>query len=237
MHLAKVHIAHPGGRLQCTSYLVVGPEGALLVDCGSGYCEGELLAGIRRAGSAPQDVSHVLLTHCHVDHALGAGRVRRRGMRLVAAPRTAEILRAGGHQVWYEFPEAVEPTEVDAAPEDGEVLHVAGLDVRVVHTPGHTDGCATYLVETDAGLAAFTGDLLGGNGHPGWTGSEGFSVEQSLRSIERLLALAPALAFWGHGAIDAPACEWLRRGLQIGRAGQWQLHGELHPDVPPPDGT
>jgi len=231
----KVRVVHPGGSLQCTTYLIDDAGGAVLVDPGSGSVEEEVLDGICRAGRTVDDVPYALLTHCHVDHALGAYRFRRRGMQLVASPRTAEILRAGGHQVWYEYPDAVVPTEVDLTPGDGEVVELCGVEIQAVHTPGHTDGCVSYLVESDEGLAAFTGDLVDARGHPGWAGSEGFSVEATLASIEKLIALAPARAFWGHGVVEQPALDWLRAALALGRRGQWELHTELHPQfrLPP----
>ena len=231
--LPTIHVVHSGARLQCTSYLIDGPGGAILVDPGSGEVEAEVIEGIRRTGRRPEDVPFCLITHCHVDHCLGAHRFRRRGMKLVSAPRTAEILRAGGHQVWYEYPECVVPTPVDLTPADGETLHLCGIDIRVVYTPGHTDGCASYLVETAEGVAAFTGDLIGSNGNPGWAGSEGFSVDSTLASVEKLLGLEPARAFWGHGVIARPACDWLRDARNLGRAGAWVIHAELHPDVKP----
>ena len=233
--MPTVHIVHRGGYLQCTTWLIDGAAGAVLVDPGSGFAEGQVVDGIRKAGRRLDEVAAVLLTHCHVDHALGAWRFRERGMRLVASPRTAEILRVGGHQVWYEYPDRVVPTEVDLTPADGEVLDLCGIEITAVHTPGHTDGCAAYLVETESGLVAFTGDILMGNGHPGWAGSEGFSVEATLASIEKLMALAPSVAFTGHGPIEGPAMAWLRRALELGRAGRWELHGELHPQSSPPD--
>jgi len=232
---AKIYTVHPGGYLQCATYLVDGPGGAILVDPGSGADEAGVLEGIQRTGHRIEDVGYALLTHCHVDHALGAYRFRERGVKLVASPRTAEILRTGGHQVWYEFPDCVIPTEVDIAPADGEVLELAGLRIAVLHTPGHTDGCASYLVRTAEGLAAFTGDLICGNGHPGWAGSEGFSLEATLRSIEKLIGQKPDKAFWGHGAIPGRATLWLHEALRLGKSGQWRTHAERHPDMRPPD--
>jgi len=231
-----VRIVCPGGYLQCTTYAVVGPRGAVLVDPGSGYAEQQVVAGVCAAGLSVEALSAALLTHCHVDHARGAYRFRERGVRLVASPRTAEILRRGGHQVWYEYPRHVVATEVDLTPGDGEVLTLGGIEVTALHTPGHTDGCASYLVETEAGRTAFTGDILMRNGHPGWAGSEGFSVDATLASIEKLLAHAPARAFTGHGAVEGPAIEWLRGALELGRAGHWQLDAELHPQSAPPAG-
>ncbi|HET6428565.1 MAG TPA: MBL fold metallo-hydrolase [Phycisphaerae bacterium] len=236
MTQARIHTVYGNNVLQCHTCLITGAGGAVLVDPGSGYWRAEVAEGIAAAGVDPKDVSHVLLTHCHVDHARGAHLCRRDGMAIVASAYTAEVLRAGGHQVWYEFPDKVVPCEVDHVVADGDVLELAGLAIRVLHTPGHTPGCLSFLVESDRGLAAFTGDLLSGNGQPGWAGSEGFSAEQTLASTEKLLAATPDVVYWGHGMIEPPACDWLRRGLNLGRAGKWKPHAEFHPDVVPPAG-
>jgi len=231
-----VHIVHRGGYLQCTSYLIVGAEGAVLVDPGSGSLEGEVIEGIRLAGLGVGDVSHMLLTHCHVDHARGAYRFLEHGAEIVASPDTARILREGGHQVWYEYPDHVIPTAVSVTPGDGEVLEFGGMEIKTVHTPGHTPGCASFLVETDRGLTAFIGDLLfGPQGLPGWAGSEGFSLEATISSIEKLIALESAHIFCGHGVVEGPATQWLRAALEQGRSGQWPLHDEPHPQNRPPE--
>jgi len=227
----NVEIVHAGGHLQCTTYLVGAPAGAVLIDPGSGSFDEAVADAVRRSG---YPVSHVLLTHCHVDHARGAYLFGKRGMRIVAAPRTAEILREGGHQVWYEYPEYVIPTEVDVTPADGELLDVCGFGIRVLHTPGHTDGCASYLVETAEGLTAFTGDLMSTRGHPGWSGSEGFSVAETIASLEKLLSWAPARAYTGHGTVAGDVAEWIEAALAVGRAGDWELDGRFHPNDRPP---
>ena len=229
--LPTVHVAFPSGYLQCVVYVVGGPQGAVVIDPGSGACEAEVLDGIRRTG---WPVTHALLTHCHVDHALGAWRFRERGLKLVAAPYTAEVLRAGGHQVWYEYPDWVIPTEIDLVPADGAVLDLCGFPIRVLHTPGHTPGCASYLVETEEGRVAFTGDLLTTTAQASWAGSEGFSVAGTLASTEKLLAAAPAVLYRGHGRVAEPAVDFLRRTLDTGRAGEWRLYAEFHPDDRPP---
>jgi len=239
-HLPHVHIVCASQPRQCTTYLLKGDGGSVLIDPGSGAFEAEVLDGIRAAGVEPDAIRHVLLTHYHYDHTLGAGGFRDRGMRLVAHPRTAEVLRQGGRRVWVEYPDYVIPTEVDVTPADGEVMTLAGMAVRVLHTPGHTDGCASYLVDTDEGLTAFTGDLLCCEtrddwtvSHVGWAGDETFSVEASLASIEKLLAWAPDRACSGHGPVEGPAVDWLTRALELGRAGERTLHTELYPQQRP----
>ncbi len=211
-----------------------GPEGAILVDPGSGASEEMLFDGIRRAGVCMEDIHHILLTHCHVDHSLGVYRLLNRDRILFSSIRTAEIIQAGGHQVWYEYPDYVIPTHVDRVVKDGEILDLCGLKIQALYTPGHTDGCASYLVETKEGLVALTGDLLCDNGQPGWSGSEGFSVEASMSSLQKLIEQSPRYAFWGHGVIQRPALDWLREGLSLGRSSCWSLSTELHPDGRPP---
>ena len=231
--LPKVHIVCPGAYLQCTTYLVAGPAGAVLVDPGSSVGEEEILRKIGGLGLKIEDVRYALITHCHVDHALGAYRFREMGVKLVSAPYTAEVLRAGGHQVWYEYPAWVVPTPMDLIAADGETVRLCELDVQVIHTPGHTPGCASYLIRTEQGLAAFTGDLYSAAGRLSWAGSEGFSAAQTLHSLERLLELAPDCVFTGHGAGGIPASEWLREAIRKGRAGEWVVAGEFHPDAVP----
>jgi len=232
---ARVDVVHPGGYLQCTSYLIEAPGGLILVDPGSGVAEREVIANIERTGRGLTDVQAVLITHCHYDHARGAYRFRRHGARIIASPRTAAILRAGGHQVWPEYPEYVIPTEIDQTVADGESVGLCGISLHVLHTPGHTEGCASFMVETDGGLAVFTGDLISSRGHPGWAGSEGFCTDATLRSIQHLLEAGPARAFSGHAVIAQPASEWLNAALKLGRSGQWELDDQLHPEKRPPE--
>ena len=233
---AQLIIAHPGRYLQCTTYLLVGPEGLVLIDPGTLVGDADIVARLAREGYAPEQVGWVLLTHCHMDHSLAAGAWRERGAQLVASPYTAAQVRAGSREVWYEFPDYVFPTDVDREAGDGEVLHIAGLEIGVLATPGHTPGCTSFLVETQERLTAFTGDLITTEAHPGWGGSVGFSVEESLASTEKLLEAGPARACWGHGVIEEPAEAWLGRALELGRTGQWTIDSQFHPKAQPAEG-
>lgn len=68
---------------------------------------------------------------------------------------------------------------------DGEQLHLAGLDIAVLHTPGHTPGGVTYQI----GDALFTGDTLFAHGY-GRTDLPGGDFSAMRRSLRRLLHLA-----------------------------------------------
>lgn len=68
---------------------------------------------------------------------------------------------------------------------DGEQLHLAGLDIAVLHTPGHTPGGVTYQI----GDVLFTGDTLFAHGY-GRTDLPGGDFSALRRSLRRLLHLA-----------------------------------------------
>jgi glyoxylase-like metal-dependent hydrolase (beta-lactamase superfamily II) len=100
---------------------------------------------------------------------------------------------------------------------DGELLSVAGVEVRAIHTPGHSPG-STCLYAPALG-AVFTGDTLfaGGPGATGRSYSDFGTIVESIR--DRLLTLPPAtVVHTGHGdstsiGAEAPSLDdWIARG-------------------------
>jgi len=84
---------------------------------------------------------------------------------------------------------------------DGDILEVGDLQIKVVHTPGHTPGSVCYLVHGNL----FTGDTLF-VGAAGRTDLTGASLETLLNSIrERVLPLPKETVIWpGHDYGDTP---------------------------------
>ena len=62
-----------GERDIIASYLLVGSGGLALVDVGSAASMDQLLAGVRAAGFDPSEITRLLLTHVHLDHAGASG--------------------------------------------------------------------------------------------------------------------------------------------------------------------
>jgi glyoxylase-like metal-dependent hydrolase (beta-lactamase superfamily II) len=155
----------------------------------------------------PRRVLAVLCTHAHDDH---INKAPAAGQRFAAATR----LHHADLALW----STVHP---DMAPshllEDGEVLTVAGQDVHVLHTPGHSPGAVCFYVPALG--TVFTGDTLfrGGPGATGRSYSDFPTIIASIR--DRLLALPPATTvLTGHGESttigdEAPHLqEWIGRG-------------------------
>ena len=160
-----------------------GVEECLVIDPGDE--DEEHLRRVARHGP----VALVLLTHRHHDHAGGA----RRFAELTGAPVRA-----------------LDPSLVlgSEALADGDVVAAAGVELRVVATPGHTSDSLSFLLDgPGAAPAVLTGDTILGRGttviaHPDGT------LGPYLDSLRRLAGLAPGTAVLpGHGPElpDAPA--------------------------------
>jgi glyoxylase-like metal-dependent hydrolase (beta-lactamase superfamily II) len=147
---------------------------AVLLDAAN---EHELLLEVCRETG----VRRVLTTHGHWDHIQAVEAVRDAGIDVGIAAADAEMLPA------YDF----------VIPDD-EVYKVGDLRLRSIHTPGHTAGSTSFLLEDEPLI--FTGDTLFPGG-PGNTSTPGASFEAILESIDRRLFTLPEdmLVLPGHG--------------------------------------
>ena len=152
------------------AFLLEGDDGSLtLVDAGTARAPKAVLAALASLGRAPGDVTHLLLSHAHNDHAGGAAELRQATCsRVLAHERETAHLREGrmpapdrstrgGRLLGRSSGGGFTPVPVDESFADGAVLPLAG-GVRVVHTPGHTPGHCSFL-HSDSGVL-LTGDAL-----------------------------------------------------------------------------
>jgi len=152
------------------AFLLAGDDGSLtLVDAGVKRAPKTVLAALASLGKAPGDVTHLLLSHAHPDHAGGARALQRAtGSRVLAHERETVYLREGrmptpdlstrgGRLLARAGGGRFTPVDTDEAFADGAVLPLSG-GVQVVHTPGHTPGHCSFLHTTSGVLLA--GDAL-----------------------------------------------------------------------------
>ncbi|SMG45353.1 MBL fold metallo-hydrolase [Agreia pratensis] len=159
------------------------------------------------AAIGDRTVTAILLTHAHNDHidAVAA---------LQAATGAPVLLNDGDRMLW----DAVYP---DAAPSsglvDGQVITVAGTELEVLHTPGHSPGAVCFYAPSLG--TVFSGDTLF-NGGPGATGRSYSDFGTIIESITAKLLTLPAdtVVLTGHGdsttiGAEAPHLEeWIARG-------------------------
>jgi glyoxylase-like metal-dependent hydrolase (beta-lactamase superfamily II) len=153
-----------------------------------------------------REVLAIACTHAHDDHVNAAPELSER----LDAP---VLLHPADDELW-RLTHDVRPADTLS---DGDVLHVAGTEVRVIHTPGHAPGAVCFHVP-DLGVV-FTGDTLfqGGPGATGRSYSDFPTIVESIR--DRLLTLPPeTVVHTGHGddtsiGAEAPHLEeWIARG-------------------------
>lgn len=141
-------------------------------------------------------LDYVLETHAHADHLSAADHIRR-------ATGAKVVIGAYITQVQALFAPRFAADDVvpdgrafDVLAADGDTLALGNLSIRVLHTPGHTPACVTYLVED----AAFVGDTLFmpdyGTARADFPGGDAATLYASIR---RILDLPPETRiFVGH---------------------------------------
>lgn len=126
-------------------------------------------------------------SHAHIDHVLGVRGVQEAtGAKFLLHPDELEIARASVQMAALWLGQPVEPPpEPDALLTEGDEVEVAGVKLKVIHTPGHTPGSVSFYTN---GLL-FSGDTLF-CGSIGRTDLPGGDYDQEMASIvDRLLKL------------------------------------------------
>ncbi len=209
---------HPG---HAAAHVIQHAGRAALIDVGTNDSVPYLLAALRELAIPPEAVDYLLLTHVHLDHAGGAGRL------MQALPNAVAVLHPRG------APHMIDPTRLIAgsqavygeerfhrlygqlvpiaagrvrASRDGERLSLAGRDLEILHTPGHALHHQVFVDRAHGNI--FAGDTFGisyreldGAGGalivPTTTPTQ-FDPDQLCASIDRMLAYAPQAIYLMH---------------------------------------
>jgi len=140
-------------------------------------------AMLARADELGLKVTWALETHAHADHLAAADHIRgRTGARIGIGERISEVQTR--FRILFNAPEAETESDVfDHLFSDGETFRIGSLPARVMHTPGHTPACVTYVI----GDAAFVGDTLFmpdyGTARADFPGGDAATLYRSIRKI------------------------------------------------------
>jgi glyoxylase-like metal-dependent hydrolase (beta-lactamase superfamily II) len=156
-----------GRSLAIAAYLLKHSTGLALVESGPGSTVAALEQALGAHGYSLRDVTHVFLTHIHLDHAGAAGFLASQGAQVFVHPMGAphllnpEKLLASATRIygdrmqtlWGDFlPVPAEKLTVLA---DEQTVTIGGLQLTALHTPGHAEHHCVYLFED----LAFSGDV------------------------------------------------------------------------------
>ena len=133
------------------------------------------------------NVKVIANSHAHLDHIMGVRGIQQAtGAKFLLHQGDLEIARGAAQAAARLMGETIEPPpDPDAFLTDGDEVEVEGVKLKVIHTPGHTQGSVAFYTE---GML-FSGDTLF-RGSIGRTDLPGGDFDQEIASIvDRLLAL------------------------------------------------
>lgn len=134
-------------------------------------------------------VEWLLETHVHADHLSGSAYLQQRIGGQIGIGEHVQLVQEAFRRLFdLDAPFVAEGRVFDHLFADGETFRIGGLQGQVMHTPGHTPACITYVI----GDAAFVGDTLFmpdyGTARADFPGGDARTL---YRSIRRILALPP----------------------------------------------
>jgi hydroxyacylglutathione hydrolase len=198
------------------TYLLIGRR-PILVDCGMPSSGDRIWNGVTEAGVDPTDLEMIIVTHGHVDHFGAATELQARTGTPVAAHEADLPTYLAGHSdrtkrqpigvfghIFTRTPppnEMTRPLQPDLVLTGEYNLNDHGVDARIIHTPGHTPGSVSVLLDQGDLIA---GDMLTG----GFLGLLQYrpsnppfhdDPEQALDSLQTALSLRPHTLHIGHG--------------------------------------
>ena len=139
------------GVCWASAWLIKTRDGAILIDTLHDPFADLLIDNIRKTGVDPTDIKYVLITHGHFDHAGGAYKLKplTRAQFLMTQKGWNEAIESAKASLGTPRPWTMIPQ--DRVVNDGDVIRLGEQDVRVLETPGHTWGTASYLFQVTDG--------------------------------------------------------------------------------------
>ena len=153
--------------LAIAAYMLEHSDGIVLVESGPGSTLSALESGLKARGYGLHNITHVLLTHIHLDHAGAAGALAAQGAQIYVHPLGAphmlnpqKLLASAGRiygdkmgPLWGQF--LAVPEDRLTILQDNEEVVAGKLRFRALNTPGHAEHHYAYLFED----ICFSGDV------------------------------------------------------------------------------
>jgi glyoxylase-like metal-dependent hydrolase (beta-lactamase superfamily II) len=199
----------------CMVYLVDCESELALVDAGVSADISKICKNIKRVGLDPKNISTLFITHSHMDHVGGAASFRETyGCKTVAHELDSDALERADAELtgagWYN--QKLVPCKVDVklVGSEGDVS-VGNKTFRWFHTPGHTPGSISILLNTSDGNILFAQDV-----HGPFMPQFGSNISDWAKSMKKLIDLDFDVLAEGHFGIYRPkdrAVEYIKSYL------------------------
>jgi metallo-beta-lactamase class B len=197
------------GSKGLANYLVVTPQGNILINSDLETNVPLIEASIQKLGFKFKDTKILLISHAHWDHDAGSAKIKRlTGARYMVMDADVPVVESGG-KLDFQYGNTpaylYSPTKVDRVLHDGDEVKLGGT-VLVAHlTPGHTKGCTTWTMKVMEGRKTYNVVIVGSpNVNPGYKLVHNHKYPQIAADYQRMFEVLKSLPcdiFLGaHGA-------------------------------------
>ncbi len=181
-------------------YLIDFDGELVLIDSGAGRSSSQIIRNIEMLGLNLANISHLILTHCHIDHIGSAPFLKKQfGTKILIHERDAAAVERGDSRKtaanWYGT--AFPPTAVDRKLKgEHEILTFGSEALHCLHTPGHTPGSIALYLDR-AGKRVLFGQDIHGPFHKDFDSD----IDVWKKSMRKLLDLNADILCEGHFGI------------------------------------
>lgn len=198
--IGSAEISHP---YDCCVYLVNVGE-LVLIDSGAGQSFDSLVDNILALGLAPEKITTLIVTHCHIDHVGSLAKFRQKyGAKIIAHSLDAEAIETGKGVGAEAYGVDYESCQVDVKLQGAEQELVFGeQEFTAIHIPGHTRGSIALYADMGGKRILFGQDI-----HGPYSAMWGGEPEKAISSLQKLIDLKADILCEGHFGIYQPAGE------------------------------
>jgi len=195
------------GDSGCSVYIIntESEDGLVLIDCGMSIA---MIKSISKNGFDPMNIKHCIITHFHIDHTAACNDLYlyNKNVQFYAHDLDADAIEENGHDSktaasWYGI--KYQPIKLDRRLKgEREILKFGSYEFECIHTPGHTPGSISVVIQISGTKILFGQDI-----HGPFMKSFGSNLEHYQESMQKLLDLNADILCEGHFGIFQPANE------------------------------
>ena len=186
------------GSKGLANYLIVTPQGNILINSDTEKNVPMIKASIEKLGFKFSDTKILLISHAHWDHDAGSALIKKEtGAQYMVMDADVPVVESGGKADFnYGNDPATlyAPVKVDRVLHDGDEVRLGG-SVLVAHlTPGHTKGCTTWTMKVSGGGKTYNVVIVGSpNVNPGYKLVNNKAYPQIAQDYERMWSVLKSL--------------------------------------------
>ena len=174
------------GPVSANCYVVCDEETKIGAVIDPGDYNSLLLKEIENSGM--KELKYILCTHAHFDHIAGAGRLKEKfpEAKIVVGIEDSSALNDDILSLAAYFGAPFYPCVADKEVENGDLLQIGGIELKVISAPGHTTGGVLYYEQKQG--VVFTGDTIfkGSVGRTDFPGGSSVVLMNTLNKIKKL---------------------------------------------------